>query len=301
MLSSILLKNVLESAGYIVSILNTAIGIVDVILDNNIDVVILDIIMPEISGYEALHLLKNCASTRDIPVVIITELTAASEVKKALDLGAMDFVRKSSEPIEILARVMSAIRFKENHDQLVSSSQRDHLTQLYNRQFFNKTAEILMSQRMKYPNGLALIMVDVDCFKHINDTYGHISGDEILSYTANAIVKSVKKHDVVCRFGGEEFCVILINATPAQAYVVAERIRGNVEKMRFTFCDISKNSGVSEVVIVTVSCGVNHMESDDCVKSFAALINEADIALYEAKRNGRNQVICFGDIQIADN
>lgn len=278
------LKNILEYENHTVMISGDGKNIVDLILANNVDIVLLDIILPETNGYEILKVLQTTPSTREIPIVMITSLTSAFDVKKALDLGALDFIRKTSEPIEVIARIRSALRLKRKQDMLKHNAQIDPLTQLYNKQFFNVTLEKIIKEKTNYHKGVALILLDGDFFKRINDRYGHTSGDMVLASIANAIVKSVKSTDVACRFGGEEFCVISPNATAFQAFTIAERIRKNIEKIPFLFH--------GDAVTVTVSCGISHTDSNDS-KTGLKMVNEADIALYQAKSKGRNQTVIF--------
>lgn len=280
------LKNILENENHSVIISNDGKNVVDLIRENDIDIVLLDIILPETNGYEILKALQTTDSTRDIPVVMITSLTSAMDVKKALDLGALDFIRKTSESIEVISRIRSALRLKRKQDMLKQNAQKDSLTQLYNKQFFNITLEKFIKEKANYYKGIALIILDGDFFKRINDRYGHTSGDMVLASIANAIVKSTKATDITCRFGGEEFCVISPNATPFQAFAIAERIRKNIEKIPFAFH--------GDAVTVTVSCGISHTDCNDN-KSGLKLVNEADMALYKAKSNGRNQTVLFSE------
>jgi len=283
-----LLRGVLEKEDYEIVVSRDGKDIKKLTRKHNIDIVLLDIILPEVSGFDLLQILVESDETKDIPVVIVSNLTAGLDVKKALDMGAMDFVRKTSEPIEIIARVHSALRLKEKQDQLIRMSQRDSLTQLYNKQYFNKALEKIIREKGKYHKGISLIMIDCDHFKNINDRYGHTFGDTVLSAVANAITKSIKQRDVACRFGGEEFCIIIPNATSFQAYAIAERLRTNIGKISFKHND--------EIISVTVSCGVSRIKRDG-EKESAQLVNESDIALYEAKQQGRNQTVLFADMR----
>ena len=274
-----ILKIILEREDYTVVLSRDETNLVRIIQEQNIDIVMLNIVLPGASGYELLELLKTTEETTDIPVIIVSSSTSANDVKKALEAGAMDFIRKNSEPIEIIARVRSAIKLKEKQDQLILSSQRDHLTQLYNKRYFNAALEKNIKEIAKFPNGLSLLMMDIDYFKNVNDAYGHTFGDYVLANVANAISKSLKQMDFACRFGGEEFSAILQNVTIFQAYLVAERIRTNVEKI-----EMNHNG---QNVRVTISCGVSHTAGGDA-KAGIQLVNEADLALYAAKRGGRN-------------
>lgn len=285
-ISAQFLKNVLEQENHTVIISNDGKNIPDLIIANSIDIVLLDIIMPETNGYEILEVLQGTESTKDVPVVMITTLTSPLDVKKALDNGALDFIRKTSEPIEVFARINSALRLKQKQDQLKQSALRDPLTQLYNKQFFNMSLENLIKEKENYYKGIALLLMDFDFFKRINDNYGHTSGDVVLATVADVIVKSIKSTDIACRFGGEEFCVIFPNTTLFQAYATSERIRTNIEQIYFDF--------QGETVSITVSCGVSHTDRNDN-KSGLKLVNESDFALYNAKGNGRNQTVLFSE------
>lgn len=283
------LKNILEQEGYTVIISRDGKNVVELVDTHDIDIVLLDIVMPEISGYEVLRVLQDTDSTREIPIVMITNLTSPMDVKKALEQGALDFIRKTCEPIEVIARIHSALRLKYKQDLLKRNAQRDHLTQLYNKQYFNTALEKLIKDKNHYYKGIALLLIDCDYFKRINDRYGHVSGDMLLATIANAVAKSVKQSDIVCRFGGEEFCVISPNTTRFQAYKISERIRTNVQKIPFHF--------KGETVSVTISCGVSHMDCNED-KSSLKMVNEADTALYLAKNNGRNQTVLFSENEI---
>ena len=287
LVSGYILRKIIEEQNHTVTLSSDGGNLVGQVLENNIDIVLLDIVLPGADGFDLLSLLKNTEETRDIPVIILSSTASAMYVKKALDAGAMDFIRKSSEPIEIVARIHSALKLKEKHDQLILSSQRDHLTQLFNKRFFNASLDKQIREIASYSNGIGLLMLDCDHFKNVNDLYGHTFGDFVLASVANAISKSLKYGDHACRFGGEEFSVILHNVTPFQSYVIAERTRSNIEKMELDY----QGSAVS----VTISCGISHLNAQG-KKTGAQMVNEADLALYEAKRRGRNQTILFTEM-----
>jgi len=287
MVSGYILKKIIEEQNHTVTVSYDGSNLVEQVLNKNIDIVLLDIVMPGADGFDLLNILVNTEETRDIPVIILSSTASALDVKRALDAGAMDFIRKSSEPIEIIARIHSALKFKEKHDQLVLSSQRDHLTQLYNKRFFNTTLDKQIRDVAPHINGIGLLMLDLDHFKNVNDFYGHTFGDYVLASVANGISKSLKFGDHPCRFGGEEFSVILHNVTPFQSYVIAERIRRNIERMDLDF--------QGKAVKVTLSCGISHIDGQGG-KTGAQMVNEADMALYEAKRRGRNQTVLFTEM-----
>ncbi|MCL2034248.1 MAG: diguanylate cyclase [Oscillospiraceae bacterium] len=281
-LSIKLLKTALKNEHCKITVSKDGKNLKSLILKHSIDIVLLDIILPQTDGFDLLQELVEDNDTKDTPVIVVSNLTDASDVKRALDLGAMDYVRKSFDPIEIIARVHSALKLKRKHDLLLKMSQKDTLTQIYNKQYFNMAFKRILNEKEKHHKGIAMIMIDCDHFKRINDRYGHMFGDMVLCEVANAIEKSIKHRDIACRFGGEEFCVIAPNATPFQAYAIAERIRTNVGKIVFKHED--------EDVSVTVSCGVSHLKPKDDTPG-SQIVNESDLALYEAKQNGRNQTV----------
>lgn len=278
-ISSRKLKNILEKEGHTVVLSHSGGNVIELVDEHNIEVILLERKLPDISGRDILKLLKSTERTKDIPVIIISHIKSGSLVKKALSSGAVDYIRKGSEPIEVIARIYSAIELKHKQDWLKELTQKDGLTKIYNRQYFNTTIEELMTKKSCYSDGISLIMLDCDHFKRINDCYGHTSGDKVLVSLANTLYKSVQSTDIACRFGGEEFCLILPNTGISHAYEIAERIRTNIQKTLFTFQDQKVN--------VTVSCGVAHTESEDD-KSAIKLLNEADEALYTSKEYGRN-------------
>lgn len=282
------IKQELVKIGYEIVISNDTDDHIELILKHDIDIILLDIIMPTKSGYDLLTVFRDSDISKDVPIIIISELESAKEVKKALDLGALDFIRKTAEAIEITARVSAAVKLKKKHDQLVRTSQIDQLTQLHNKGYFNSAIEQVFKEKEKYGEGVALVMVDCDHFKNINDSFGHLFGDLVLSSIANALQKSIKQMDIACRFGGEELCAILLNVTPLQALIIAERIRTNIGKITFNHNN--------QVISITVSCGISHTKPGD-EKSGRQLIDEADKALYAAKIKGRNRSEIFSNIK----
>jgi len=275
-----LIKNILEQQGTVVFTTQTALHVEDLVLDNDIDIILLSLILPGSSGLEIIKALQDMERTKDIPVIILSSFTSVSKVKEALDCGAYDYIRKPPDPVELIARIHAALRFKAKMDMLKDYAERDSLTKLYNKFYFNKVIEEFVSKTQLYENGLALVMLDCDFFKRINDVYGHMAGDVVLAGVANAMTKSVKSTDVVCRFGGEEFCIILPDTTKNQAFRITERIRRNISKIDFNFRD--------EKVKITISNGISHSSADN-YKTASILIHEADTALYAAKHNGRNR------------
>lgn len=279
------LKKVLDKENYSTHIVHSGKNVLKVIKDINIDVVLLDIVMPEVSGFDVLESMRNAEGSKFTPVIVITELTDALTVEQAMNLGAIDFIRKTAEPVEIIARVRTAVRLKKQYDQLLWNSIRDQMTGLYNKQFFNITLEKLLEEIDSHPDGMAILIMDFDHFKRVNDNYGHTFGDVVLIDVAGKISESIKKNDYACRWGGEEFCVILTGVSASQSFAIAERIRKTIGETAFKYED--------EDVYITVSIGISHIKPET-KKHSLQLVNEADSSLYFAKANGRNRTVLFG-------
>lgn len=164
---------------------------------------------------------------------------------------------------------------------LLNLAETDSLTGLYNRKFAFTHLNHLISNAHKYSNNLCILMLDIDYFKNVNDTYGHQAGDEVLKYVAFQITKILRDHDIMGRYGGEEFILGLIDVTPKLARKIARRICGSIAKMPILIDEHKIN--------ITVSIGLAYMEAEDDLQN---LIKRADMALYSAKSSGRNCVIC---------
>jgi diguanylate cyclase (GGDEF)-like protein len=166
------------------------------------------------------------------------------------------------------------------HDEIYRLTTVDGLTQVHNRRYFDEAIERELSRCRRYGRALSLLLIDVDHFKRINDTFGHLAGDAVLKEVASAIQKRIRKEDLLSRYGGEEFAVLTPEIDQKGAHAMGEKVRKVIEKHEFSFD--------GEVIPVTVSCGVSSLgkKSDDA----AALVQRADEKLYEAKESGRNKV-----------
>jgi len=284
------LKNVIDGEEkYEAHVIHDGNHVAKMVDDLNIDVILLDGLMPELDGYDVLKMLKDSDDTKHVPVIMITGLSYATEIKKAINLGAMDCIRKTSEPIEIIAKVNTAITIKNQHDRLVESTTKDPMTKLYNKQFFNDTLDALLNDKAEYPKGISMLTIDTDSFKKINKTHGHIFGDEALTAIAKAIDSVIKNDkDFACRFGGVEFCAVFADKSPYQSFVAAERLRKAIEELEI------KHEG--KAVSLTVTIGIAHTDKSD-KKTSIKLVNEAHEALSRAKSGGCNQTIYFGSKQ----
>lgn len=276
------LSDILRNAGYQTSVIQDGAQVIDTVNNNPPDIILLDLIMPNIDGFEICKLLKESYLTKDIPIIMITAQTDSNSIKKALDLGVFDYIKKPIEEIEVIARVQSTLRFIDQLKQLKEMSLKDGLTGLFNHCFLIESLEKELTRHERTGQGLGFIMVDIDYFKKVNDTYGHQSGDLVLKKLSSLLTKSVRQGDIVGRYGGEEFGLVFINSLKEDTIKACERIRQRVENYTFN---------VSEKDIrITVSLGVCYKEPHKKL-TCQEMIQYADNALYTAKRNGRNQFV----------
>jgi len=249
------------------------------------DLILLDIIMPEMNGYDVLSALKNNTETRNIPVIFITGLNSSEDEKKCLALEVVDYISKPFDRDIVKLRVRNHIKIVNQLRTIDLLSSTDHLTSLMNRRGFEKllSSEWARSIREKMP--ISVMVLDVDRFKSYNDTYGHQQGDVALVEVARSITRSFgRSTDYAARWGGEEFVVLLPNTGSTGALEVAERIRANVEDMTIPLLD----GGVTKITISIGVCTMIPTLGDNSEE----FIKAADKSLYIAKETGRNRV-CF--------
>ncbi len=266
--------------------------------DKEIDLILMDIIMPDLNGINACRIIKDKQGLKDIPVIMVTGKTDVGYLKKAFDAGAMDYIKKPINKVELLARVNSAIKLikkekelqktvellEEANQELEQRASLDGLTEIANRNFFDDALNKEWSRAKRDNNSLALLMMDIDNFKHYNDTYGHQGGDECLKKLAELFEDlTFRPGDLAARYGGEEFAVILPDTDLTGARKVAERMRQEVEDLKLEH----KASKVSDYVTVSIGAAVAKPETENNQKK---LVEAADKVLYQAKNNGRNRV-----------
>ena len=270
-----------------------------------IDLILMDIIMPDVDGIEACRNVKKREWLADVPVIMVTATTEKDNLQLAFSAGAMDFIKKPLDRVELLARVRSALRLKhetarrkaretellEVTRQLQAANERlqnlsflDGLTGIPNRRHFDLELlqESRRAKREKTP--FSLIILDIDYFKAFNDTYGHLKGDDCLKTVASTLKKTLKRPgDFPARYGGEEFAVVLPNTDDVGAAIIAEELRASIERAGIAHI----NSLCADYV--TVSLGVVTRFSEQA-ETPDNLILAADRALYRSKHEGRNRV-----------
>jgi two-component system cell cycle response regulator len=251
------------------------------------------IVNANFDDYDPLRLcsqLRSLERTRFLPILLITEQGADDMVVRALDLGVNDYIVRPLDPNELVARSLTQIRRKRYNDRLRASVKQsielavtDALTGLHNRRYLDNHLNLLFNRSMARGRPLSVLITDIDRFKQVNDIHGHDAGDEVLKEFANRVRSTVRGADLACRFGGEEFVVMMPDTSPEVAAGVAERLRAAVENTPFTL----KRSG--ELLNVTASFGIASRASS--VITPDQLMKQADLALYEAKNTGRNRVV----------
>ncbi|MBB3526243.1 MULTISPECIES: PleD family two-component system response regulator [Rhizobium] len=251
------------------------------------------IVNANFDDYDPLRLcsqLRSLERTRFLPILIITEQGADEMVVRALDLGVNDYIIRPVDPNELVARSLTQIRRKRCNDRLRASVKQtielavtDPLTGLYNRRYLDNHLNVLFNRSMARGRPLSVLITDIDRFKQVNDTYGHDGGDEVLREFANRVRSTIRGADLACRYGGEEFVVVMPDTSPEIAAAVAERLRAAVENAPFRL----KHAG--EALNVTASFGIASRVGS--VLTPDQLMKQADLALYEAKNTGRNRVV----------
>jgi diguanylate cyclase (GGDEF)-like protein len=254
----------------------------------NIDVIVSDFNMPLMDGYKFLRAVRVTLGLAHIPVVMITTENKVEFVVKAFELGANDYITKPFVPAILKARLKNMLRIKQLQDELKVQRDKmeklattDPLTELANVRYFRKWLDTELNRSWRYRNPFSLLMLDIDHFKEVNDTHGHPQGDLVLKEIARILRLAMRKVDAVARYGGEEFVIALPQTGGEAAALVAERLRARVEEHSFP--------GLPKRHKVTISIGVTQLLSDREIE-VQEMINEADQALYRAKKNGRNRV-----------
>ena len=244
--------------------------------DEPLDLILLDIQMPGMNGYETLEALKNNYKTAAIPVIFVTGKDENDDEELGLNLGAVDYITKPFQPAIVLARAHTHILLKKQRDQLSTMATRDSLTGLYNRHYLLESAYQVMARAMRHQQPVSLMILDIDHFKRINDTLGHAHGDVVIKGLATCLKEYFRDEDTVVRFGGEEFLILLDQCPLDQAVLKAETIRQRVETLNIIEWPITISVGVAEL---------------DFHEGFESLLKRADHALYEAKAANRNCVV----------
>jgi diguanylate cyclase (GGDEF)-like protein len=293
-----LLKRMLEIKGFTTTTALTGAEAMQLLEKTPVDLILLDVIMPGIGGYEVCQKIKSIPELKRIPVVFLTGLTENQDLIKGFDVGAVDYVRKPFNVAELLARVNAHVEIKRSREiietqkakleqindeleamnrSLYQRSITDSLTNVFNRQYALDYLHKEMDRFKRYGGVFSMMLLDIDHFKAINDTFGHLQGDAALVRCSQALKRSVRTVDILGRFGGEEFLIILPSTALTGAILVAKRV---CEAMKET-----GNPGMS-VPPLTMSIGIAPYGGQE-EKVF---IQKIDGLLYKAKASGRNRI-----------
>jgi len=254
-----------------------------------VNIIVCDLEMPRMDGFKFLGMMQTREELKDIPVIMLTGREDRELKIKGLEQGACDYVTKPFDAGELIARVKVQLKIRslqaelrQSNEKLKELSNTDHLTHLFNRRYMMTILEREMQRAQRKGSPLSFIIMDIDHFKRINDTFGHQQGDVVLVAIAALAKRDLRSYDVAARYGGEEFVLILPETTHEEALLVAERIRCNIQQQAFP--------PPLNATHITISMGVSTYPYP-AVSSIDDLIHTADDALYRAKENGRNQVL----------
>ena len=250
-----------------------------VALDPIPDLILMDVGMSEVSGYDVCKILREDIDTVHIPIIFVTGKDSIEDEEYGLSLGAVDYITKPIRPLIVKARIKTHVTLKRQRDLLKTMAVRDQLTGLYNRHYLTDALIRKVARARRHDNPLSVVLIDIDHFKNVNDTKGHLTGDDILREVAEVIGNSARKEDIAARFGGEEFILVLDNCTLEDAYLKAEGLRQKIETLSPSGLDITASFGVAEL--------------SEAINTCTLLFDSADQVLYEAKNEGRNRVCVY--------
>jgi two-component system cell cycle response regulator len=266
----------------------------DVAAEGDFDLIMVDMYLRDEDALRFCSHLRSMEETRQVPILMMLDQNDVDSLAKAFDLGINDHIEKPVDQNELLARTRTQVRRKryqdrmrQNYEESLQMALTDSLTGLYNRRYLAAHLEGQLQRAQASGNELSLLMIDIDHFKQVNDTYGHAAGDELLCGLARRAEAHVRSFDTVARYGGEEFIVVMPDTELAVAQTVAERLRVDLGAAAFHVKSIDAD------IAVTISVGVASTKGGDF--SSMGLLERVDKALYEAKSQGRNRVVASLD------
>lgn len=247
--------------------------------------ILLDVIMPDLDGFEVLKRLKERAQTKDIPVIMITSLSDMGNEERGLRTGAVDYITKPFYPLIVKARVCTHIQLYHYQKLIKEQALIDEQTGIPNRRSYEERSRMEWNRAVRTQKPLSIVLLDIDKFKRYNDTFGHPAGDKVLTMVAQALRGCLKRaSDFIGRYGGEEFVLIIPENEADTAYALAKRVRQAVEALQIPFLPEEK------MPFVTISAGgVTIVPKKQ--EQYETYLKIADMMLYDAKKMGRNRVV----------
>ena len=260
------------------------------VADNAYDLAIVSLGLENYDGLRLCSHIRSLERTRNLPLLAIAEADDNAKLMRGLEIGVNDYLIRPVDKNELLARVRTQVkkrryteRLRDNVQLSIEAAITDALTGLHNRRYMESHLGTLVEQSALRGKPISILVLDIDFFKAINDTHGHAAGDDVLKEFSRRLKKAVRGIDLACRYGGEEFVVVMPDTDIGVATMVAERLRRRIASEPFA---ISQNS---RSVQATISIGISAMQS--CEDNATDIVKRADQALYRAKRDGRNRVV----------
>ncbi|MEB3311321.1 MAG: diguanylate cyclase [Snowella sp.] len=282
-----LVMGILEQVGYVTTFATSGKQALERLATLEPDLILLDLMMPEMSGIEVCEILQANPKYSHIPIIFLTASNEREHLVQAFEKGARDFITKPFHSAEMLARVKTHLELKRTQDELKKAYialeelvVTDSLTGVANRRAIVSFGKAEFERGKRYQSHFSVLMIDLDYFKKINDTYGHATGDKYLKLIAEKLNNTLRKVDFFGRFGGEEFVAILPETSLPEAIEIAERLRFTINNLASHLDNFS--------CILSISIGVAIFQPTD--ESLQDILNRADQALYDAKKSGRNRV-----------
>jgi len=276
-----LIKAALNLAGYNVTTATDGDEALMAIESYQPDLVITDVMMPRMNGYELAQRIRANPVTKFIPVIMQTAGgRRVEDLRRANEVGALGYITDPTDLDLLLARTRTLLEFKAYLDVCEEAAFTDHLTGLANRRRFERQLEREVARMERYGHPFSLLMIDIDSFKDLNDSFGHDAGDEAIRRLSKVLREGTRGIDLAARIGGEEFAVLLVETSKEGGFEVAERLRSAIKVLE-----------IPEARHITASFGVAECPTD--AQTAAGVLKAADVALYEAKRNGRDRVVAI--------